>query len=355
MRLDYARYNRHRRPPFQVETTCWSDGGRRVARKAALHAEARAHLRRMAAFAPVIRQAVREARVGLPAMTERADGALEFAWVEGPTLAQRLAEAFFRRDAEAFVGGWRDYAGLLGHAFATTLEPLITEELRQVFGLTGPGDLAGLGALLTPALADLTVENIVVADGRYVLIDQEWVFEGCLPASLMLYRSLFYFYETYKPFDLESWMPRVDLGGRLGLAPAAAERCRAMDEAFQAYVFGRERCFRFKDRYVKYAHAVPSLIETIEKQRQVVRDYAAAIDAHKAALQQQQTRYQEVVQRQDAAIAQLGRVIAGMRASRSWRMAQAMARRADRLLPPGTRRRRLVDRLLHAVLRAARV
>jgi len=161
-------------------------------------------------------------------------------------------------------------------------------------------------------------ENILVDGDRHYLIDCEWVFAGCLPVSFVLFRSLFYFYEKNKAFGLEAWIPLAAVLERFAILPETVRRYRAMDEAFQAHVFGRERCYRYKDRYAKYAHSVPALMETIEHQRQVVRDYHAEIENLRQML----------------------------RDSVGWQLVQKAGRLTDKFCPPGTRRRRALERIL---------
>jgi O-antigen biosynthesis protein len=322
MELLYARYNRHRLPRFQVETSIWRDGGRKFVLKKALTPDAVAHLERLHAQTAPIRHSLRGGCLRLPEVTVIDKQTLRFDFVEGRSLDALLSDAFRERDQARFLGIVGDYLALLNSAFAPLHQetargadaPVWTEDMRQVFALTSPAELEGLGPFLTPALADLVFENIIAADGRYYLIDHEWVFDGCLPVSFILFRSLFYFYEKNKQFGLETWMPLSAALERFALAPATIRRYREMDEAFQAHVFGRERCYRYKDRYAKYAHSVPSLLETIEHQRQVVRDYHAKIRK--------------------------------MQASDGWRFVMKAGRLRDKYFPPGTRRRRVLERIL---------
>jgi len=314
MDLLYAKYNRHRLPPFQIETSIWRDRDRKFVLKKALCPDAVGHLQRLYEQAAPIRQSLHGDRLRLPEVTVIDEQTLRFDLVEGRSLDTLLVSAFLAQDKARFLGVITDYLALLNSAFATVPAPVFTESMRQVFGLASPAELEGLGPFLTPALVDLVFENILVDGETHYLIDHEWVFEGCLPVSFVLFRSLFYFYEKNKAFGLEAWMSLSALLERFALAPETVRRYREMDEAFQAHVFGRERCYRYKDRYAKYAHSVPSLLETIEHQRQVVRDYHAKI------LQ--------------------------MQASDGWQFVQKIGRRIDTYFPPGTRRRRRLERML---------
>ena len=319
MDLLYAKYNRHRLPPFQIETSIWRDRDRKFVLKKALTPDAVPHLQRLHEQAAPIRHSLHHDRLRLPDVTVLDEQTLRFDFVEGRSLDALLVSAFLEQDQARFLGIIADYLALLNNAFVKVPAPVFTEAMQQVFGLSSPAELDGLGPFLTPALVDLVFENILVDGEAHYLIDHEWVFEGCLPVSFVLFRSLFYFYEKNKAFDLNAWMPLSAVFERFSLSPETVHSYRAMDEAFQAHVFGHERCYRFKDRYAKYAHSVPSLLETIEHQRKVVRDYHAKI-------------------RQ-------------MQASDGWKFVQKTGRMMDAHFPKGTRRRRVLERILRFFIR----
>lgn len=315
MDLLYARYNRHRLPPFQIETSIWRDRDQKFVLKKALNPDAVGHLQRLHEQAASIRRSLRGDRLRLPEVAVIDGQTLRFDFVEGRSLDALLVSAFREQDRARFLSIIADYLALLQSAFTTVPAPVLTEVMQQVFALTSPAELEGLGPFLTPALVDPLFENILLDGDRYYLIDHEWVFAGCLPVSFVLFRSLFYFYAKNKAFGLEAWMPLAAVLERFALAPQTVRRYREMDEAFQAHVFGRERYYRYKDRYAKYAHSVPSLLETIEHQRQVVQDY------HVKLLQ--------------------------MQTSDGWQFVQKTGRLINKYFPAGTRRRHALQRILH--------
>jgi O-antigen biosynthesis protein len=321
MELLYSKFNRHRRSPFQIATSIFRDPNGPWIVKQALTPEAVAHIGSLRDNHALIRRQLRSERLRLPELEALDERALRFEFIAGHSLDRLLWDAFQDRDTARFMALLAEYVELLQTAFITNAQAVFSSAMQEVFGLQSAADLAGLGPFLEPALADPVFENILVQDKRYFLIDQEWVFEGCLPVSFLLFRGLFYFYEKHRSFGVETWLPRADVLKRMGVTPDVEKKYRAMDDRFQAYVFGRERCYRYKDRYVKYAHSVPSLQQTIEHQREVVRQYHDEIE-------------------------RLRQVIAAMENSRGWKFAQKTGRMVDARFPPGTRRRRVLESML---------
>ncbi len=310
MELLYAKYNRHRLPAFQIETSIWRDGDRKFVLKKALVPDALEHLQRLREQAAPIRRSLRGECLKLPEVAGVDAQTLRFDFVEGRSLDALLVNAFIEQDQARFMGIIADYQALLQNAFTTVPVPVLTDAMRQIFALTSLVEIEGLGPFLTPALVDLVFENIIVNGDRRYLIDHEWVFEGCLPVSFVLFRSLFYFYAKNKAFGIDAWMPLSTVLERFAILPETVRRYRKMDEAFQSYVFGCERCYRYKERYAKYAYSVPWFLETIENQR---------------------------------------KVIAVMQNSRGWQFVQKTGRLMDRCFPPGARRRRFLERILRCI------
>lgn len=321
MELLYAKYNRHRLTPFQLETSLWQDQTRKFALKKALCPDAIPHLQRLREQVDPIRQSLHGDRLRLPEVTFLDEQTLRFDFVEGRSLDALLFSAFLAQDKVRFLGIIADYQALLQNTFTTVPTPVFTPAMQQVFGLSSPAELDGLGPFLTPALVDLVFENIIMNDECCYLIDHEWVFEGCLPVAFVLFRSLFYFYEKNRAFGIEAWMTLPAVLEHLAISPMTAGRYREMDEAFQSHVFGRERCYRYKDRYAQSVQSVPSLLATIEYQRQEARECRAEIE-------------------------RLRQVIDSMQNSRGWQLIQKTGRLINTLFPTDTRRRRVLVRIV---------
>jgi len=339
MDLLYAVYNRHRLPAFQIETAIWRDAGRTVVHKTALTPEAAAHVRALHAHTERLRGCLRGPRIRLPETALRGEGVLEIAFVPGRRVDDLLAEAARQRRADRLEAIVSDYLEALRESFPLQPQPVWHPDMARVFGMSDAASLQGLGPFLTPALADPIFENLIAADdGGYVLIDAEWVFEGCLPLAFILARSVFYFYEKQSGSGLETWLPRAELWKRLaaaGRAPAGPDildRFTAMEDAFQSYVFGTNRCFRATEAYARLRYSVPALSEAIGRLQKAAEHWQANVreTEDKAALWQR--RFEDI------------------ESSRGWQLVQRAGRLLDRGFPPQTRRRRLVDGALRRCL-----
>jgi len=175
-------------------------------------------------------------------------------------------------------------------------------------------------AFLACALIDLIFDNVIIADGRWTLVDNEWVFPGCVPVAYVIYRALFEFYELkWREFGIEHFIPFRTVAQRYGIDEQALGCYRAMEDKFQSYVCGEER-LNFNLRYLKGVETIPHI---------------------QAIVAQQNSR----IQAQDLEVQNL-RVQAGTLAeiqrSYGYRMLHAVCRGIDRVMPPGSRRRRML-------------
>jgi hypothetical protein len=101
-----------------------------------------------------------------------------------------------------------------------------------------------------------------------------------------------------------------------------------MDESFQTYVFGPERCYKYKENYRKRQIPLHSLEKTIEHQRDVVRKYHGEIVTMRGEL------------------AERDRIISEIVNSAGWRLWIKISRAVSFLCPAGSRRRKMFDRLM---------
>jgi hypothetical protein len=329
MKTLYARYNRHRLPPFQIETAIVEMDGKKYVVKKALTAEASAHIAAMRSGYELVRHNLKPGGLLLPARREFGGDSVGCEYIEGTSLDKKLFQSFRANEREIFYQAITDYCGLIEKSFNFTERFAAGPQFHRVFGIADVSQAEERRGFLPLAAVDAVFENIIFSDSSYYLIDNEWVFEGTLPFLFLLFRSLFYFHKVkYHELGIEQWIPFDELLGKYRITKDLAERYLAMDETFQQYVYGAQRCYKYKEQYQKRQISVHSLEKTIENQRRVVR------------------KYHDEIMDMRALLAERERIIDGIVNSVGWRMWQKIRRVVDCLCPAGSWRGRCFDRLI---------
>ncbi len=331
MNVVYARYNRHRLPPFQIETLIVGEKSAKTVVKKALVPEAASHIQAIRAGYDLIQGNLNAGGLVLPPQTAVDAVSISFQYMEGKSLDHLLFQSFRGNDKTAFLKIIDDYRSLLKKSFRLAERPQIGPKISEVFGAAVGRLNQGVGWLSLAAI-DAVFENIILSGDRYYLIDNEWVFDGALPFDFVVFRSLFYFHQVkYFEAGMTKWISFEELLGHCQIGPEEAKRYQEMDESFQAYVYGPERCYQYKEQYKKRQISVHSLEKTIDHQRAVVRKYHDDIVVMRAALAEKDRAINEIVN------------------SAGWRLWRRIALAVDRLCPAGSRRRKAADRLISSL------
>ncbi|MBI3985568.1 MAG: glycosyltransferase, partial [Lentisphaerae bacterium] len=260
MTIEFAKYNRDRLPRFQIETVILREAGRRRAVKRALTPEARGHIRNLREGYRRLAEHIVDPALRLPALLESAEDRLTYEFVPGPSLDRLLFSAFFNRDPGAFWAVLDDYWRLLKTGFRTSEKLRVGAASAAVFGGLDLSPLENERSFFALSFLDAIFDNLIKTDDGYVLIDNEWILDDALPVSFVLFRSVNELHRVRgAAFGLERFVPMDNIWSRYGLAPERVDLYRRMEEAFQSYVFGAERLFQARNRYLKPAHQVPIL------------------------------------------------------------------------------------------------
>lgn len=326
----YTKYNYHRLPQFQTATSIVLDQGRKRVIKRALTPQAVAHIARVRQDHRLFDELAVKGGFELPAMRDEGETAIACDFIEGPSLDGLLFQAFQHQDRDRFWVLMDDYVRRLRTGFKTVPRPPPggQAEIERVFGRSGfPWVPEAPGAFLACAIIDLIFDNVLIADGRHVLVDNEWVFSGCVPVAYVHYRALFEFYELkWRDFGIDRFVPFQAAAQRYGIDDRAVACYRDMEDRFQAYVCGEER-LNFNLRYLKAVETIPHMQEVAAQQARVI--------------------HEQEVELQDLRVK--AGVLAEIQHSYGYRILSAGCRGIDRLLPPGSRRRRWVGSLFHGM------
>ena len=273
---EYIKYNRTRKPEFQLKTVIGTENGvpeegdssaagtgtgagRRYVRKSALCEAGAAHIRSFGRKYELLKDLNPRLKVLKP---EFMDGGLtvSFPFLEGETLAEILGKQITDGEIGTEVLQ-RAMDEVLYADVKYTVDFTVTPEFTQVFGQIPPmKDHA-----YTASNIDALFENMMVCGGGIYCLDYEWVFDFPVPAHFIQYRNLSYFYNKYKSLlkysNLEEFLKPFGITGEMIAVYESMER------GFQAYVHGQQG----NSLLEKYKQPVKTLAELSSMDRELER------------------------------------------------------------------------------------
>lgn len=222
----FSKASVERKPEYRQQTLILTDGERRWVRKLAVGRAAADHIKRYKTNLDKLTNSLKPGgRVDMIPCRENADGSVDFPFLTDPTLAERLAGMA----PEDYFAAVRAFEDALTEAFETC--PFEAwEDFRRFYGIVP--EVEGSTALVT-ANADLNFDNVFCGpDGRYTIIDYEWVQAFPLPLSFLTYRSLM----LDPAFNAFSEAEKRALLERLGIGEALEAQYHQMELAFLEYI-----------------------------------------------------------------------------------------------------------------------
>lgn len=259
----FVKYNRTRRPEYQIRTSILEEDGVRFVEKAALCPEGELHI---ASFKKKQEQLTgQNPCIKILAPLSVAGGCARFPFLTGQTLAEQMGEKIQAGapakevleeglrlvfegvkgttgwlagpgGAQAGPGAQGQHGGQESRGPAVELEPFVpTPYLTEVFGDT-PQIRTLSDQSFHVSNVDGLFENLMVTDTGIWSMDYEWVFDFPIPVGYLRYRNLYYFYERFKGIlgwtDVKSFLQDFGIGEEL------AAVYQSMEAAFQTYVHG---------------------------------------------------------------------------------------------------------------------
>ncbi len=253
--VEYVKLSTDRADRFCAATVICKDGNGKYVVKMPMEEAASSHIGTLAAHTQQYRL-----WEPLPGRLEK-DG-IVYPFLPGKSLGHQAEEAVQNGDFEelrrllAIVRRLCEDEGLR-HADVSEMTQKETEAFGQVFGETMEEDLWRGVPCVAPANIDLILDNIFLAeDGRYRVIDCEWMFDFPVPSAFLLWRAVNELYSTY-PF-LDAQYAKKDLLSEFGIT-------REQDESFQRWAV------YFTEHYVGanrlLAQSVPEIGVSLEEFR----------------------------------------------------------------------------------------
>lgn len=160
---------------------------------------------------------------------EMEDDSLLLEYVEGETLEDTLDGYLASGNYDAFTALIKKYAYEMRKNAVSKFVPC--EEYYRIFGKAAV-DTANCGAM-SPCDIDMIFPNIIDANGKWTVIDYEWVFNFPVPVDFVLFRAIYY----YDFPNRAKMLAGINLYELLEIDEKLYDVYKAMDDEFQKYVF----------------------------------------------------------------------------------------------------------------------
>lgn len=282
----FSKASVERKDEYRQLTLIMTDGERRWVRKTPVGKAAAGHMHSYAANLKALNDSLKPGHaVDMIPCRENADGSVDFPFLTDPTLGERLAGL----GMDDYVAVVRAFENALTSAFETcAFQP--GEDFEAFFGMTP--DAAGTTALVVPN-PDLNFDNVFCTpDGRYTIIDYEWLMPFPLPVSFLIYRSLM----LGPAFNAFSVNQRYAIMEQFGIDARLEEQYHRMELAFLAAIspeeykldyFARVEGARQNAVYsFDYLEGLPREIRMLsDEYRKLSDEMAREIDAHKREIE----------------------------------------------------------------------
>lgn len=254
--IKFVKYNKTRREEFQLKTTILTDDGILCVEKTALREEGKDHIRSFETKYEKLSMQNPRLLVVKPEIRE--DGlTARFPYIQGETLAEKLGKEI--RGGKAPLVAIREAMELVYDTKPQYISSFqVTDQFTQVFGTIRSLEDQSYEATNIDAL----FENMLVTDKGTFCLDYEWVFSFPIPAKFAKYRTLYYFFETYKSLmsypTLEHFLSEFSIDNRM------VETYKSMERSFQYYVHGENQRILLEN-YIRQTKTVDDMIHVEEE------------------------------------------------------------------------------------------
>ena len=365
--IEFVKYNRTRAEKFQLKTAIVRENGTLSVEKTALAEAGIAHIRSFEEKYEKIKD-LNPAVKFLKPEFHNGGKTVRFEYLKGETIGDVLGEQIQMgevpyealEEAMALVFP-EDFAGTAGKSGAEPFVP--SAEFKKVFGDIPTSDIQD--RIVAVSNVDGLFENLMVSDGTVYGIDYEWVFDFPIPAKFLHFRNLLYFYRRYENVLK---CGQEEIFEHFGIHDALQKIFMQMEEAFQAYVHG-EGNFQYMKQYEQEAKTIEYLLDR-ENELKIVKEWCENLKAEIAEKDVTIVKQQEVQRLTNNHVANLDVIIADLRRENTeiaktlqylakhesiiWKVLRKCHKIVNKILPKGTRKRKVLTYVKNTILRPAK-
>ena len=382
--IEFVKYNRTRAEKFQLKTVIVREDGTRSVEKTALHEAGVAHIRSFEEKFEKIKDLNPAVKFLKPEFLHGGK-TVQFEYLKGETIGDVLGDEIQMgevpyealEEAMALVfpedfGNLADGVGSISEENATEGNVAGAVEVKPETFIPGAefktvfGDIPEMIDRIVPVSnVDGLFENLMVSDGIVYGIDYEWVFDFPIPAKFLHFRNLLYFYRRYENVLK---CGQEEIFEHFGIDAEKQEIFMKMEEAFQAYVHG-EGNFQYMKQYEQEAKTIEYLLDR-ENELKIVKEWCENLKAEIAEKDVTIVKQQEVQRLTNNHVANLDVIIADLRRENAeiaktlqylakhesiiWKVLRKCHKIVNRILPKGTRKRKVLTYVKNTILRPAK-
>ena len=252
----YSKYSNERARKFALRTDIVADHDRCYVKKIPLYPEGRMHVENIGRWYQELSQRYGNTKIHMNQCGMQQDY-LMLEYLEGPTLENILDTCLMRGDVEGLVSCLLEYLDEVKKGFWLGHFD-VTPEFEKVFGHVELPQELEAGDIVD---IDMVLNNVLVQENEWNLIDYEWTFEFPIPYHFVVYRILLYYLNGN---SARNSLHELNLMEKAGLTREEIQEYEKMERHFQdIYVTqqkdDRQRHIPIRDLYEEVSPGVVDL------------------------------------------------------------------------------------------------
>lgn len=267
----FAKYNRNRRPEFQVSTMIIEKDGVRYVEKKPLCSEAVAHIQSFGRNYDALLNTYKQVEFVKP---DYEGEGVSFPFITGTSMVEAIDKHL--NEPEKMYDDIEKAMNIIFDYNTDRLKDFqVTDRFVEVFG-EFPKSTEGLKSFEVSNI-DTIFDNFVMQGDKWYCIDFEWVFDFPIPVDYMAFRTLFFYYNKNSMY-LDKKVSLEEFLQRFGISGEDCELYMNMEDNFQQYAHGKNREYIYLRNYSKSAPYFQDYIQGMDTE--IRKNYEEITQTH---------------------------------------------------------------------------
>jgi GT2 family glycosyltransferase len=290
MKVIYVKYNRERLPQFQIETAICKQNDELFVRKRALTGSAEVYIKSIFSNYLLLKDTYKNTNIVKATLNSNE---IIFEYKEGKTYDILLIDAIFENNKEKFLSYIADYVSFINNLEGNNIKDFYANRFfKDIFGIAYEAKNV---SCLSIANIDMVFDNLIIdSNNQFNLIDYEWVFQFEIPASFVIFRSLYVFYARYRSHTEKIGISFDEILKYVGITEEEKNIFITMDENFQEYVHGKEKKYVVSDKYLKDIKGIEELEQDVKTMSERIKEYKSLAEENEGLIEEYKLKVKEL-------------------------------------------------------------